>query len=381
MSWIPKSASGFAPIVVLAGGAVIGWVVFWILFFVLKYVARTHFEALGHALLRRCRAPFQWIFPLAGLWLAMGTLPLSSRVTHPSYHAIEILLIVLAAWLAVRLINVFGDLLSVHYRVDVADNLQARKIQTQFKVLRRVGRVLIVTLASGLVLVTFPGIRALGAALFATAGAAGIVLGLAARPVLSNLLAGIQIAMTEPIRLEDSVVVEGEWGWIEEITTTYVVVRIWDLRRLILPLSYFIENPFQNWTRKTADLLGTAYIYADYTVPVQAVRDELHRILQASELWDGKAWSLVVTNLTEHAVEIRAMVSAANSGNTFNLRCLVREKLITFLQQNYPDCLPRARLSLNSSVNEHESGHTQESQRGHAEKTADSESSNTDDRA
>jgi small-conductance mechanosensitive channel len=292
------------------------------------------------------RAPFSWILPFLGVLLALPALPLSTRIYGPVHHAIEIVLIGLAGWLAVRLINAIGEVLAARYTIDVPDNLQARKIRTQFQVLRRVGAVLIGMFALGLMLMTFPDIKALGATLFASAGAAGIVIGLAARPVLTNLLAGIQIALTQPIRIEDSVVVEGEWGWIEEITTTYVVVRIWDLRRLILPLTYFIENPFQNWTRKTTNLLGTAYIYADYTVPVQAVRDELKRILEASELWDQNAWSLDVTNLTEHVVEMRAMVSARNSGDTVTLRRLVREKLVTFLQQNYPHCLPRTRVDL-----------------------------------
>jgi small-conductance mechanosensitive channel len=213
-------------------------------------------------------------------------------------------------------------------------------------VTRRIGAVVMGIFAVGAMLMTFPGIRALGATVFASAGAAGLVVGLAARPVLTNWLAGIQIALTQPIRLEDSVVVEGEWGWIEEITTTYVVVRIWDLRRLILPLSYFIEKPFQNWTRTTANLLGTAYIYADYTVPVQAVRDELERILEEDPLYDGFAWSLDLTNLTEQVIEMRAMVSARNAGDSVNLRRHVREKLVAFLQQNYPGSLPRTRIEI-----------------------------------
>ncbi len=334
------------PLATLLGAAIVGWLAWLILFFILARLTRVRFTSVGGVIVRHFRAPFAWILPLFGVLLALPPLPLSPRISGPIHHAIEIVLIGLAAWLVIRLIDAIGEILAGRYTVDAADNLLARKIETQFKVMRRIVAVLVGAVALGLMLITFPGIRALGTTLFASAGAAGIVLGLAARPVLTNLLAGIQIAMAQPIRLEDSVVVEGEWGWIEEITTTYVVVRIWDLRRLVLPLSYFVEKPFYNWTRTTANLLGTAYIYADYTVPIQAVREELQRILEADELWDHNAWSLDVTNLTERVVEMRAMVSAANAGNTVNLRRHVRERIVTFLQRNYPECLPRTRVEM-----------------------------------
>jgi hypothetical protein len=200
--------------------------------------------------------------------------------------------------------------------------------------------------ALSVALMTFPSIRHLGVSLFASAGVAGIVIGMAARPTIANLLAGIQIALTEPIRLDDVVIVNGEWGWIEEIGTTYVVVRIWDLRRLIVPLSQFIEQPFQNWTRVTADLLGTVIVYADYRVPVERVRQELHRILEASGMWDGKAWGLQVTDATERTIQLRALMSAPDSGKAWDLRCLVREQLVAFLQREYPDSLPVVRAEL-----------------------------------
>lgn len=346
LDFIPVGQGWLGPLVLLTGGAVIGWLFYWILFAITCRFTGGRFASVAGAIVHNFRAPFRWILPLFGVLLTLPALPLRHQVSGPIHHAIEIVLIGLAAWLVVRLIAAIGEAMAPRYTFDVADNLHARKVRTQFQVLRRIAAVLVSAIALGLMLMTFPSIRALGTTLFASAGAAGIVVGLAARPVLTNLLAGIQIALTQPIRLEDSVVVEGEWGWIEEITTTYVVVRIWDLRRLILPLTYFIEKPFQNWTRKTANLLGTAYIYADYSVPVQAVRDELQRILKASELWDGKAWSLDVTNLTERVVEMRALVSAANAGDTVTLRRLVREKLVTFLQRNYPASLPRTRLDI-----------------------------------
>ncbi len=174
-------------------------------------------------------------------------------------------------------------------------------------------------------------------------------MGLAAQRTISTLLAGIQIAITQPIRVDDVVIVENEWGRIEEITFAYVVVRIWDLRRLILPITHFIEKPFQNWTRVTADILGTVFIYVDYTGPVQAIREELHRILKSTDLWDGKAWVLQVTHATERTVELRALMSAQDAPTAWNLRCEVRERLIEFVQRNYPDGLPKVRAEVSQS--------------------------------
>jgi small-conductance mechanosensitive channel len=237
-------------------------------------------------------------------------------------------------------------MIAARYKMNVKDDLAARRVMTQVQVMKKIMIVIITVIAISVMLMTFPGIRSIGAGLFASAGIAGLVIGMAARPTLSNLIAGIQMALTEPIRLNDVVIVEGEWGWIEEIGMTYVVVRIWDLRRLIVPLSYFIEKPFQNWTRTTADLLGTVYIYTDYTVPVEEVRKQLHAILQSSGLWDGKVWGLQVTNATEHTVELRALMSAPDSNAAWDLRCEVREKLIQYLQERYPGSLPKARAEI-----------------------------------
>jgi hypothetical protein len=196
---------------------------------------------------------------------------------------------------------------------------------------------------------TFPAIRHIGESLLASAGLAALIAGFAARSTLTNLAAGIQIAFTQPIRLGDAVIVEGEYGWIEEINITYVVMRIWDLRRLVIPISYFSEKPFQNWTRNTADLLGTVFLYTDYSLPVDPVRKELQRILESTKLWDGKVWGLQVTNATDRTMELRALMSASDSSTAWDLRCYVREKLILFLQQQFPQCLPKTRAELNQA--------------------------------
>jgi small-conductance mechanosensitive channel len=190
---------------------------------------------------------------------------------------------------------------------------------------------------------TFPAVRQYGLSLFASAGVAGIVAGLAARPVLSNLMAGVQLAMTQPIRLYDAVFVENEYGTIEEITSTYVVVKLWDLRRMIVPLTYFIEKPFQNWTREMTALVGSVMIYVDYAAPVGIIREKLNEILKQSDKWDGKTAALQVTDFKEGTMELRCLMSARSAAQTFDLRCEVREKLIAFLQKNHPEALPHSR--------------------------------------
>ena len=208
----------------------------------------------------------------------------------------------------------------------------------------------IVTL--GAALMSFDSVRQYGVSLFASAGAASLVVGLAARPLLTNLIAGLQIAITQPIRLEDAVIVEGEWGWVEEITSTYVVIRLWDWRRLVVPLAYFLDKPFQNWTRESGSLIGSVFLYVDHTVPVEAVRHELTVIAEASALWDRRVVNLQVSDVRETVIELRALVSARNAPQTWDLRCEVREKLVAFLQRNYPHALPQRRLSFDGAAQE-----------------------------
>jgi small-conductance mechanosensitive channel len=250
------------------------------------------------------------------------------------------------AWLGIRTVSTIKELVLRRYDASKDDNLEARKIYTQFGVIQKVLVTLILTLAGTSVLMSFEPIRQLGVSLLASAGVAGIILGFAAQKSIANIFAGLQIAITQPIRLDDVVIVEGEWGWIEEINLTYVVVKIWDERRLILPISYFIEKPFQNWTRTSAQLLGTVFLYTDYRVPLEPLRAELSRILASTPLWDGRVDLIQITNATERTMEVRVLLSSATSPNAWNLRCLVREKLLIFLQENYPDSLPRARVEL-----------------------------------
>jgi hypothetical protein len=209
--------------------------------------------------------------------------------------------------------------------------------------MRRVVGVIVAILALSLMLLTFPGAQAIGTSMLASAGLAGLVVGMAMRPTLSNLVAGIQIALTQPMRLEDAVIVENEWGWIEEITSTYVVVRLWDWRRMVLPLTYFIEHPFQNWTRQTATLIGSVYLYLDYTAPLDALRRELDRIVHSTDKWYGGVCVLQVSDARERVIEVRALADAKDAGTAWDLRCIIREGLISFLQKNYPSALPKTR--------------------------------------
>jgi small-conductance mechanosensitive channel len=251
--------------------------------------------------------------------------------------------ICLVGWIAATALHIAADLYLLRFRVDVADNLLARKHVTQVRVLVRVLDVVIALVTLGFALMTFEAVRQYGVTLFASAGVAGIVAGLAARPVLTNFLAGVQLAIAQPIRIDDAVIVENEWGNVEEITFSYVVVRLWDWRRMVLPLSYFIEKPFQNWTRLGGELIGSVFLYVDHTAPIDAIRQKLTEIAKQSKLWNGQVVNLQVSDCKETTIELRALISANNASAAWDLRCEVREKLIDFLQREHPYALPRRR--------------------------------------
>lgn len=233
-----------------------------------------------------------------------------------------------------------------NYDINQEDNLKARKVYTQLNILQKVANFIILLFGVGLILISFESIRQIGVGLFASAGVAGIIIGFSAQKAIGTLIAGIQIAFAQPFRLDDAVVVEGEWGWIEEINLTYVIVRLWDQRRLVLPTTYFLEKPFQNWTRTSADIIGSVFIHTDYTVSFDEMRKELDRILETTPLWDKKVKVLQVTEARERTVESRILVSAKNSPTAWDLRVYVREKMIEFLQKNYPESLPKTRVTL-----------------------------------
>jgi small-conductance mechanosensitive channel len=296
--------------------------------------------------IRYCYRPLQWLVVLLVLRSALP-LGLPEEYLTVVKQILSLLFIGLVSLLLIRATYVLDGYIINRFNIDEKDNLRARKIRTQLNVLKRIVVVVVCIMALGTMLMTFEKVRQLGTTILASAGIIGIIFGIAAQRTIGTFIAGLQIAFTQPIRIDDVVIVENEWGRIEEITLTYVVVKIWDLRRLIVPITYFIEKPFQNWTRVTADMLGTVFVYVDYTVPVEAVRTELQKILKDCELWDGKVCVLQVTNTSEKAIELRALMSAADASTAWSLRCYVREKLVEFIQKNYPQSLPKLRASLN----------------------------------
>jgi len=281
--------------------------------------------------------------PLLGIILLLPLLRLPENWTWVTQKGIGILFIIALSFLIVHGINAMQAALLSQQRLDLPDNLSARRIYTQVSVIRKIIITAVVIIATGSVLMLFDPVRQFGTSILASAGIAGIVIGFAAQRTLGNVLAGIQIALTQPLLIDDIVVVEGEFGQIEEITLTYVTVRTWDLRRMILPITYFVEKPFQNWSRVSTDLLGAIVLYLDYQAPIGELRKELKRLVENNPRWDRKVCGLQVTDTKQNTIEVRALVSAANPGKVFDLRCEVREGLIEFLCRNYPESLPRQR--------------------------------------
>lgn len=312
----------------------------------LRRVTPSTYDAAEGTIVRQARPPARLAFVLLALYVVAPLLPLTAGGVAVVRHALAIGIIVTLAWAIIALTEVFQVLVKVRFDTGVPDNLRARRVQTKVQLLRRMVILMVVVLAFGLVLMTFESVRRVGISLFASAGVVGLIVGIAAQPTLANLVAGLQVALTEPIRLDDVVIVEGEWGRVEEIGMTYVVIRIWDMRRLVVPLRHFIDQPFQNWTRSSVELLGTVFLHVDYRTPVERVRQELHRILQETDLWDGKVWNLQVVDATERTVQIRALMSARDAGNGWELRVHVRERLLDFLQREMPECLPRMRAEV-----------------------------------
>lgn len=329
---------------VLSGALLASFAIYSLVF---RFILRKTVAPAHPSILRRFRKPAFWLFIIAAVMLAVPAFGISDHLYGLLEHALHICFILCFAWLLVSCVYAVEDVLLRRYDMSAADNLRARRVRTQMAVMRRLALGFIGVLAIGLILYTFNHTRLwqYGAGLLASAGLASLALAAAAKSTVSNLLAGIQIAFTEPIRIDDVVIVEGQWGRIEEITTAYVVVCIWNLQRLIVPLSYFIDHPFQNWTRTSANLMGNFYIYADYTCPIEPLREELTRVLKSTNLWDGKVNVLQVTEFSQQTMQIRALMSASDSGKLWDLRCYVREKMIDFLQKNYPQCLPKQRLA------------------------------------
>lgn len=342
----------FFAVFFLCGALVLANVVHYVLFRVLRH-KETKSEWTGWGLQRYLGAPARTIFFVGCLLAVLPVVPgISFRATQILRQSFVMALIVAMGWLVIGCVYVFEAVLLRKYDLEKDSNMQARRVHTQFQLFRRVLIGFVVVVDIGALLWSFndPRIWNYGSGLLASAGVASLILATAAKSTAANFLAGLQIALTEPIRIDDVVVIQGEWGRIEEINSAYVVVRIWDLRRLIVPLTYFIENSFQNWTRQTSDILGTAFLYVDYSVPVEALRSQLVTLVQGSAMWDGAVCKLQVTNLTERSMELRCLMSSRNSSENFDLRCLVREGMMAWVREQYPAAFPTMRFAATGEV-------------------------------
>lgn len=310
---------------------------------VLAQVAKRTRFSLDDILVRRLDWPTRLLLPAIATLSTSGPMDLGGA-SGAVRHGLSLVVMAGFAWAIIAVVNALEEFVLSRYDMSVRDNLRARSKHTQLRVVVRTVEIFVVVIVIAVMLMTFPRVRELGTSILASAGLAGLVVGLSARPLLENVIAGLQIAMTEPIRLDDVVIIAGEWGRVEEINATYVVVRIWDERRLIVPLSHFLTNPFQNWTRTTSQLLGTAFLHLDYRAPIDAIRDELRRLCEASEKWDKRVCVVQVTDSKQREIEVRLLVSAGNSGDLWDLRCEVREGVLAFLRREHPEALPATRL-------------------------------------
>ncbi len=333
-------ATGLAALLAVA----LGLILHWILLAILRRVTR--FSVLLSAVLQYAARPAGFVLPLLLLQLVWGAAPPELPLLQAVAVATALLLIAALTWLAMRAIGGVADAVVRLHPANVGDNLEARRVQTQARVLARTVMFFALVIGAASALMMFPNVRQIGASLLASAGLAGLVAGIAARPVLASLIAGLQIALTQPIRIDDVVIIQGEWGRIEEITSTYVVVKIWDERRLVVPLQWIIENPFQNWTRRESQLLGTVLLWVDYAVPLAPLRSEVERVCAEAPEWDRRVAMLQVVDANERAMQVRALMSASDASRLWDLRCRVREALIDFLQRSHPEGLPRIRAEI-----------------------------------
>jgi small-conductance mechanosensitive channel len=345
--WIP---SWFIGLGLVVGAMLLALSLYRIATWLLNRAFGTRLPLLG-VFIERTSGPAQLALCLAAVALVLPLAPLDDNIRTPLMRLFVVAVIALIGWISIRVVDMSAARYLQNFR-DVTENFVARKHVTQVRVFKRVTDTIIVVITVSTALMTFDSVRQYGVSLFASAGAAGIIVGLAARPLLSNLVAGLQIAITQPIRIEDAVIIENEWGWVEDIASTYVVIRLWDWRRMVVPLSYFIEKPFQNWTRDTASLIGVIALHVDYRADVPRIRRWLEEAVKQSKLWDGAVVNLQVIDADSRTIELRALVSARNAPQSWDLRCEMREKLIAFIRDEMPEALPRERAILIPSADD-----------------------------
>lgn len=341
------SEGGWLSVILLIAGAIVaGLIISLIIFMVARKLSKiSHYENLW-LITSKFKTTGTFLVILILLLFITPLLDIATRLGGIYRHALTILFILNISWMLVQAVKVSKLIILQRYDMEAQDNLRARRVYTQFRILQQIITAIIIIVALAIILMTFDKVRQIGVSILASAGLAGIIIGFAAQKSIANVIAGLQIAITQPIKIDDVLVVEGEWGRVEEITLTYVTMRIWDERRLVLPIQYFIDTPFQNWTKTSSQILGTVFLYVDYHFPVDELREELTHILEKSKHWDKRVNVVQVTNTNERTMEVRALVSAVDSGTAWNLRVEVREKLIKFIQKKYPKYLPRTRVLL-----------------------------------
>lgn len=340
-SWLTSSWT--QTLSALATAVVFALLVGWTGGLVTRRLARSGRSPFWSQLHARCHRPWQATLLAVSLLAVLPGAALADRAYAVLRQLLLVACIAAASWLVTKLLFLLEDLALSHVRVDVANNRRARKVRTQLAAVRRLTAVVVTVVAVAAILMTFSGLRAYGASVLASAGVAGIIAGLAAQTTLANLFAGLQLVFTDALRIDDVVVVEGEWGRVEELTLTYVVVHIWDERRLVLPATYFTTTPFQNWTRSESRVLGAVELHLDPAADVSALRERARQVIDASGLWDRRDWALQVTDMTERTITVRVLASALDAPSAWDLRCEIREALVAYLRHEQPDALPRLR--------------------------------------
>lgn len=333
------------PTLVIGGAVLAALLAHALLMRLARRIARRSPGKTDDLIIARVGQPLRWIFPVIAIVVARRAIPVEPRLETLWQSAAGFIVPALFGWFAIALVRAFKDIVELNADLAAADNLRARRKRTRVGILARITTFLILFLTVCTMLLSVPGVRSVGVTLMASAGIIGLVVGAAAQPLLKNLLAGVQMAFTEPIRLDDVVVIAGEWGRIEEIRLTYVVVRLWDERRLVVPVSKFLEDSFQNWTRDTSQLLGSAMIYVDPTADVPRLRAHAADLAAANPLWDRRFTNLQVIDVRETVMELRILVTASDASRAFDLRCDMREALMAFLRDEMPHALPRRRIA------------------------------------
>jgi small-conductance mechanosensitive channel len=339
LDWVPPWAVGLAMIVLAVLFALI---VHRVGRFLIRPLIGSN-RPVAKQLVERTSGPIKLALCLASVAFVLPLIPFDEPWNSDLSRGLAVAVVGLIAWMSIRAVDLGAARYLQRFRLDTEDNLLARKHVTQVRVFKRVLDTLVIIIAVSTALMTFESVRQYGVSLFASAGAAGLIVGLAARPLLSNLIAGVQIAITQPIRIEDAVIIENEWGWIEDIASTYVVVRLWDWRRMVVPLSYFLEKPFQNWTRDAQSLIGAISLHLDFGADVSRIRRRLEQAVRESKLWDGEVVNLQVIETHPRSIELRALVSARNAPHSWDLRCEIREKLLAYIRDEIPEAFPRDR--------------------------------------